>query len=125
MYYCKNILSLLILAASFSTAAYDRVRTASGAECQSNSKGHINLTADVYSEESNRYYGNLPVEDKGAKVGISINFGGSKRLDCSAMYNNEVEFQKLELQRLKEELAILKQQQNLRSLNIPNPLNIH
>lgn len=148
MYKNKNLLAsvLSIVLLSFGANAnyfpnapsnnngYDRVRTAEGTECQSQVGGALQIYGGIYDgETTNPYnynpYNNGQIKDTGIQLGISYSIGGTKRLDCSRLYDIEVERNKLVLSRLQAEIEALKQLRDLQQKQqtgiIPNPLNLN
>lgn len=115
MYYRKNKLSILAIAATLISsscfATNDEIRGRDGQYCRSSNEGNLKVYSELYSNEGNNsnYYGeNSPWDDQGVKIGVSYSFGGGKRLDCSKLYDQELERGALELEQLRAEVARLK-----------------
>ena len=79
--------------------------------------GQIQVYAGSYSNEGDDYYGDTR-RDSGVHVGVTYSFGGgAKRLDCSKLYNIEVNRAKLELDKLKSEIEMLQKMKKLETMS--------
>ncbi len=105
----------------------DSVRTSDGAECRSSNASDKRLEVGAYgsdarSDQSNfgNSFNNQSGSDAGLFAKFTYEFGApNKKVNCNAMYNNELRRQELELQLLEEKLAIAKMQRN-RITNLGN-----
>lgn len=130
MFVNKALLPILILAsvnahaympsAPSNNNGYDRVKTMEGTECQSQVGGALQVYAGAYSNDADGGYdydhgGNQHGynSDHGVHVGITYSFGGGERLDCSKLYNIEVERAQLQLEKLKSEIEEMKKLKRL------------
>ena len=132
----KTLISASIAALLFSTGTLaapnidhdspngsDRIRTADGASCEQAVATGKNFVLGVYGDDgyydsnswdNNPSYNNNNNGEVGVYAGISIEFGGEKRIDCSRLYDNEMERRAIELDMMKtqhEQEKVLLQQE--------------
>lgn len=108
-----------------SSSAYDEFRTSSGMTCRQSVSGSAQLqvggvasmddSEDDYTGGSwnNRRYAR---DEKGVFVQLIVPIGVPDRIDCTTLYNLEIEKQQLELQQLKSQIELLKKQAALAGL---------
>ena len=98
----------------------DRVRTKDGASCEQAVATGKTFTMGVYGDNgyNDAYYDpynkRMNNGDKGIYAGVSIQFGGVERIDCTRMYDNEMSRKDIELEMLQtkhqQELVLLQQE---------------
>ena len=106
-----------------SPSGSDRIRTSDGASCEQAVATGKNFVLGVYGDDgyndsdswsSNPSYYNQDAGEIGVYAGVSIQFGGEKRIDCSRLYDNEMQRRGIELEMMKtqhEQEKILLQQE--------------
>lgn len=98
----------------------DRVRTKDGASCEQAVATGKSFTAGVYGDSGyndgyyDPYQRRMNNGDKGVYAGVTIQFGGAERIDCTRMYDNEMSRKDIELEMLEtkhqQELVLLQQE---------------
>lgn len=108
------------------STGYDEIRTSNGIVCRQSMSGGPQLqigalggqngsTSDHHYDGlyGNRYEGR---DEAGVFIQFVMPIGAPERIDCSTIYDIEVEKQQLELQQLKAQVEILKKQAQLAGL---------
>lgn len=108
-----------------SSSSYDEFRTSNGMSCRQSVSGNAQLQvggiASIDDSEDNYYGSNwnnhrYASDEKGVFVQLVIPIGVPDRIDCTILYNLEVEKQQLELKQLKSQIELLKRQAALAGL---------
>jgi len=103
--------SLNIPAISVPTG-YDRVKTSTGATCESTVTSSAYMQTGFYDGNSEDERG-FSTNDKGAFVSVIIPIGGAKRrVDCSRFATLELQARELEIEQLKLELEQMRAMNN-------------
>lgn len=141
MYFNSNILPRTGIAISFAVMSfsvqslsipsvgtssnYDEFRTSSGMSCRQSVSGSAQLQIGgvASKDDSNDHaYGtswnsrDYTRDEKGVFIQLVVPLGITDRIDCTTLYNIEVEKQNLELQQLKSQIELLKKQAALAGL---------
>ncbi|MGL5014033.1 MAG: hypothetical protein ACRC6V_07040 [Bacteroidales bacterium] len=107
------------------SSSYDEFRTSSGMSCRQSVSGGAQLqiggiaskddSDDMYqgTNWSNRNYAR---DEKGIFMQLVVPLGVADRIDCTTLYNIEVEKQNLELRQLKAQIEMLQKQAALAGL---------
>lgn len=120
-----NALSLPSLGSSNN---YDEFRTSSGMVCRQSVSGTAQLQVGGVASQDNSnddYTGsnwnsrNYDRDESGVFVQLVVPIGVPDRIDCTTLYNIEVEKQQLELKQLKAQIEMLQKQAALAGLNLP------
>jgi len=91
---------------------YDRVKTATGATCESTVTSSAYMQTGFYSGDSEDERGFKTI-DKGAFVSVIVPLGKPKRrVDCSKFAILELQARELEIEQLKLELIQMKEMNN-------------
>lgn len=107
----KHFFTLLAFIASFNTLASSTIRTKSGQTCTQSDFQPYSVSAGVVDGESenssfgvvgNNNYWDRENRDQRVELRFTYKFGGSKALDCSRLYN-------LELQEKEAEIALMRE----------------
>lgn len=97
-------------AGSTPQAGYDRVRTSTGAECQTSldTGRYMNVGTYAVNEEN----GITDRHDVGVYANVTIMLGRDKieRVNCNRLYDLQAQRDSVEIQRLQEEIALMKAQ---------------
>ena len=120
----KNVIATIALVAATATsvsaadffagstpqAGYDRVRTSTGAECQTSldTGKYMNIGTYAVNEDSNSVTNN----DVGVYANLTVMLGRDKiqRVNCNKLYDLQAQRDSVEIQRLQEEIALMKAQ---------------
>ena len=120
----KNVIATIALVAATATsvsaadffagstpqAGYDRVRTSTGAECQTSldTGKYMNIGTYAVNEDSTSADRN----DVGVYANLTVMLGRDKikRVNCNKLYDLQAQRDSVEIQRLQEEIALMKAQ---------------
>ena len=120
----KNVIATIALVAATATsvsaadffagstpqAGYDRVRTSTGAECQTSldTGKYMNIGTYAVNEDSN----SVDRNDVGVYANLTVMLGRDKikRVNCNKLYDLQAQRDSVEIQRLQEEIALMKAQ---------------
>ena len=120
----KNIVSILAVVAATATsvsaadffagstpqAGFDRVRTSTGAECQTSldTGRYMNVGTYAVNEDNNGVSNN----DVGVYANLTVMLGRDKikRVNCNKLYDLQAQRDSVEIQRLQEEISLMKAQ---------------
>ncbi len=120
----KNVIATIALVAATATsvsaadffagstpqAGYDRVRTSTGAECQTSldTGKYMNIGTYAVNEDSN----SVDRNDVGVYANVTVMLGRDKikRVNCNKLYDLQAQRDSVEIQRLQEEIALMKAQ---------------
>ena len=123
----KNVIATIALVAATATsvsaadffagstpqAGYDRVRTSTGAECQTSldTGKYMNIGTYAVNEDSNSVT-NADRNDVGVYANLTVMLGRDKikRVNCNKLYDLQAQRDCVEIQRLQEEIALMKAQ---------------
>ena len=120
----KNIVSILAVVAATATsvsaadffagstpqAGFDRVRTSTGAECQTSLDTGRYMNVGTYAvNEDNAGVSN---NDVGVYANVTVMLGRDKikRVNCNKLYDLQAQRDSVEIQRLQEEISLMKAQ---------------
>ena len=120
----KNVIATIALVAATATsvsaadffagstqqAGFDRVRTSTGAECQTSldTGRYMNVGTYAVNEDNNGVSNN----DVGVYANVTVMLGRDKikRVNCNKLYDLQAQRDSVEIQRLQEEIALMKAQ---------------
>lgn len=109
--------------------SYDEFRTSSGMTCRQSISGSAQLQIGGIAAQDNsddRYSGtswnsrDYNRDESGVFVQLVVPIGVPDRIDCTTLYNIEVEKQQLELKQVKAQLEMLQRQAALAGLKLPD-----
>jgi len=120
----KNVIATIALVAATATsvsaadffagstpqAGYDRVRTSTGAECQTSLDTGRYMNVGTYAvNEDNAGVSN---NDVGVYANVTVMLGRDKikRVNCNKLYDLQAQRDSVEIQRLQEEISLMKAQ---------------
>ena len=124
----KNVIATIALVAATATsvsaadffagstpqAGYDRVRTSTGAECQTSldTGKYMNIGTYAVNEDSNSVSSNVSNNDVGVYANVTVMLGRDKikRVNCNKLYDLQAQRDSVEIQRLQEEISLMKAQ---------------
>ncbi|WP_051867790.1 hypothetical protein [Vibrio sp. ER1A] len=72
-----------------------------------------------FQDEGLNNWNNRNNDEAMAFVQVTIPIGAPERMDCSRIYNLEVERQQLEIKQLKAQLELMQKQNALANMNLP------
>lgn len=110
------------------STGYDEIKTSTGIVCRQSMSNQTYINMGVTGSQNNyrdEGWDNWNSRDNGEAmvyVQMTIPIGSPERMDCSRIYDLEVERQQLEIQQLKTQLELLQKQSKLATMNLP-PLN--
>jgi hypothetical protein len=120
----KNVIATIALVAATATsvsaadffagstpqAGFDRVRTSTGAECQTSldTGKYMNIGTYAVNEDSN----SVDRNDVGVYANVTVMLGRDKikRVNCNKLYDLQAQRDSVEIQRLQEEISLMKAQ---------------
>ena len=120
----KNVIATIALVAATATsvsaadffagstpqAGFDRVRTSTGAECQTSldTGRYMNVGTYAVNEDNNGVSNN----DVGVYANLTVMLGRDKikRVNCNKLYDLQAQRDSVEIQRLQEEISLMKAQ---------------
>jgi len=120
----KNVIATIALVAATATsvsaadffagstpqAGFDRVRTSTGAECQTSldTGRYMNVGTYAVNEDNNGVSNN----DVGVYANVTVMLGRDKikRVNCNKLYDLQAQRDSVEIQRLQEEISLMKAQ---------------
>ena len=121
----KNVIATIALVAATATsvsaadffagstpqAGYDRVRTSTGAECQTSLDTGKYMNIGTYAVNGDTAT-SVDRNDVGVYANLTVMLGRDKikRVNCNKLYDLQAQRDSVEIQRLQEEIALMKAQ---------------
>ena len=122
----KNVIATIALVAATATsvsaadffagstpqAGYDRVRTSTGAECQTSLDTGKYMNIGTYAVNEDSTSTSVDRNDVGVYANLTVMLGRDKikRVNCNKLYDLQAQRDSVEIQRLQEEIALMKAQ---------------